>query len=348
MGTLAAADTMMSIAETEATAAGLLPPSLMIKFQFSLSKGNPVNIDRAGQAWREAAEHIQQMVVELRQAVAKVPPDDWTADDRTAYEQKVQEFCSQLQVMYVYCLAVGIALTVYAYALFIYAVFAVGMGTFLAGLAVFAAAALASIVGAEAYAACLEIAATCLTITEGATAILAGAATGAGMVFQGGAITSAVVETFRGNDAALGDLKQAEVTGSAAALAGLGQNAINAGLAYAGGGGGKPLQSVDLDADRDKDNTWIVGGGVSLKTKGDTDIELGGHAGYGDRGWMGGDGEATYADATVKGGETEDIDGKHTVSAGIEYSHENKTGHGGTIGLEGEHGIEDEGGDPRR
>jgi hypothetical protein len=334
---LGAADSMMTIAQTEALAAGLvLQPAIMINFQFKLAKGAPANIDKAGQAWRAAAEQIQQVSEELQRAVARVPRDAWTADDRTAYEQKVQEFCSQLQVMYVFCLAVGIALTVYAYALFIYAVFAVGMGTFLGGLAVFAAAALASVVGSPAYAECEAIAATCLTITTAATAILAGAANLAATVFQGGAITSAVVEAFKGNESALADLKQAEATGSGAALANLSQNAINAGLAYAnrsggvkvpGGGKGTPLQSVDLDADRDKDHTWTVGG-TATGTAGSNTITGGGHVKYGDHGLQGVEGEGKVQRGQVtaggKAGWEEDATGKDTVYAGenVGYEHQ--------------------------
>src|SRR3954469_15435837 len=151
------------------------------------------------------------------------------------------------------------------------------MGTFIGALAAVAAAAMVSIIGEPVYAECLAIAATCLEVTMGATAILAGAATGVAAVFQGGAALSALIETFKGNDAALGDFVQAEVTGSAAALANLTQNAANAGLAYvnraddlgaspAGTPKGIPLKSVDLDADRDKDHTWIVGGTATAKT----------------------------------------------------------------------------------
>jgi hypothetical protein len=352
MGTLSAADSMMTIAGTESAAAGfVLPPALMINFQFKLCKGNPAEIDKAGQAWRDVAQQIQQVGIELREAVAKVPRDDWSADDRTAYEQKVTQFCAQLDIMHAFFQTVGIALTAYAYALFVYAVFAVGMGTFLAALAVTAAAAAASVVGAPIYGECLAIAGTCLTITWGATAVLAAAAQMAAVIFQGGAMLSATLQHFKGNDAALGDLVQAEATGSAAAAANLAQNAANAGLSFVNRGddlgkvgprAGSPLKSVDLDADRDSEHTWVVGGGAKVGTRTGTEVEAGGHVRYGDRGWMGGDGEAKYNDVKVKGGYKEDAQGEHTVSGGVEYSHESqRTGHGGKIGVEGEYNVED-------
>jgi len=358
---LGAADSMMTIAQRETgVSMYILPPAMWINFQFKLCKGNPVNIDKAGQAWRDAAQQIQQVGVDLQQAVAAVPQDDWSADDRTAYEQKVKEFCSQLEVMYTFCLAVGIALTVFAYALLVYAVFAVAMGTTIGVLAGIAAAALASVFGAELYAECLAIAATCLEITIGATAILAGAATGVAAVFQGGAVLSAIVEHFKGNDAAFGDLVQAEATGSAAALANLTQNAANAGLAYVnraddlgaspqGTPKGTPLKAVDLDADRDKDHTWNVGGTATVKAGSNT-VTAGGHVKYGDQGWQGVEGEAKvqHGQQTIggKAGWERDAHGNDTVYVGENYAYEHK-GSGAGVKEDGEVRVDVDGGHPR-
>ncbi len=358
---LGAADSMMTIAQRETgVSMYILPPAMWINFQFKLCKGNPVNIDKAGQAWRDAAQQIQQVGVDLQQAVAAVPQDDWSADDRTAYEQKVKEFCSQLEVMYTFCLAVGIALTVFAYALLVYAVFAVAMGTTIGVLAGIAAAALASVIGAELYAECLAIAATCLEITIGATAILAGAATGVAAVFQGGAVLSAIVEHFKGNDAAFGDLVQAEATGSAAALANLTQNAANAGLAYVnraddlgaspqGTPKGTPLKAVDLDADRDKDHTWNVGGTATVKAGSNT-VTAGGHVKYGDQGWQGVEGEAKvqHGQQTIggKAGWERDAHGNDTVYVGENYAYEHK-GSGAGVKEDGEVRVDVDGGHPR-
>lgn len=339
---LGAADSMMTIAQTETgIAMVVLPPAMWVNFQFKLSKGNPAKLDKAGQAWRDVAGQLQQLGADLQQAVARIPPDAWTADDRTAYEQKVKEYCSQLEVMHAFCMAVGIALTVYAYAMFAYAVFAVGMGTFLAGLAAVFTAAAASVFGAPIAAQCQAIAATCLTITTSATAILAGAATVAASVFQGGAALSAVVEHFKGNEAALGDFMQAQATGSAAALANLTQNAANAGLAYVNRGDGlpaganrgpfgrgTPLKSVDLDADRDMDHTWNVGGTATVGVGNNTQVTGGGHVRYGDRGLMGieQEGKVQAGQVTVggKAGWQESAAGEDTVYVGenVGYEHQ--------------------------
>ncbi|HEU5155944.1 MAG TPA: hypothetical protein VFU43_03035 [Streptosporangiaceae bacterium] len=359
---LGAADSMMTIAQKETgISMFVLPPAMWINYQFKLCKGNPVNIDKAGQAWRDTAQQLQQIGVELQQAVAAIPPDDWSADDRTAYEQKVKEFCAQLEVMYTFCLAVGVALTVFAYALFVYAVFAVAMGTTIGVLAGIAAAALASVVGAGLYAECLAIAATCLEITLGATAILAGAATGVAAVFQGGALLSAVAEHFKGNDAALGDFVQAEATGSAAALTNLAQNAANAGLAYVnraddlgaspqGTPKGIPLKAVDLDADRDKDHTWNVGGTATVRTAGGDTITGGGHVRYGDLGLQGieAEGKVQHGQVTVggKAGWVQSPDGQDTVYVGENAGYEHK---GTGIGAkeDGEVRVDVDGGHPR-
>jgi hypothetical protein len=248
MSPLGAADSMMTIAQEETGAAMfVLPPAMWINFQFKLCKGMPANIDKAGQAWRDTAQQLHQLSVDLQRAAAAVPHDDWSADDRTACEQKIKEFCGRLEVMYTFCLAVGIALTVFACALFTYAVFAVAMGTFVGALSAVAAAAMVSVVGEPVYAECLAIAATCLEVTMGATAILAGAATGVAAVFEGGAVLGAVVEHFKGDDAAFGD----------------------------------------LGADRDKGHTGNVGGIASVKTADGNMVTAGGHVKYGDEDWQG-------------------------------------------------------------
>jgi hypothetical protein len=215
-------------------------------------------------------------------------------------------------------------------------------GTFLDILSGLAVAALAGIVTAELYAEFEAIAATCLTITSVATAILAGAASIVATVMQGGAMLDAAVETFQGNDKALGDLKTAEEVGSAAALANLAQNGLNAGLAYAGrskgvnvpGGSGKssPFSGVDLDADRDKDHTWNVGGGVTYSSGGN-EYTGGAHVKYGDRGWQGAEVEGKYKNSSGgygggKVGWNEDANGDNHVYGGVNGGYDPKTGPG--------------------
>jgi hypothetical protein len=345
MSVLNSADSMMSTAYTEAQTAGfVLQPSIMIAFQFKLSTGKAANIDKAGQKWRDSAGQVEQAIGELREAIAGVTAYDWTADDRTAHEQKVNEICSQMETVHTFLTAVGVALTVFGYALFAYAVFAVAMGTALDIMAVAAAAALAGVITAELYAEFEAAAATCLTITSVATAILAGVANMVGMVMQGGALLDAAVETHQGNKQAFGDLKQAEEVGAAAALANLAQNGANAALAYAnrtnglnipGGRGGKiPISGVDLDADRDKDRTWNVGGGATYSKDG-KDYTGAVHVKVGDRGFQGVEGEGSVKNTKTgdswggKAGWYEDKQGNDHITAGVNHGHEptGSTGH---------------------
>ena len=344
MSVLNSSDTMMSLATTEAQAAGLvLQPAIMVGFQFKLSTGKAANVDKAGQQWRAAASQLDQAIKDLHDAVSGIAASDWSADDRTAYEGKVGEATAQMETVKIFLTAVGVALTAFAYALFAYSVFAAGMGTFLGAMAIEAAAALAGVFTAPAYAAFEAAAAVCLTITNVATAILCGAANMVATVFQGGAALDAVIETFQGNDKALANLKQAEEVGSAAALANLAQNGINAGLAYAGrskgvgvsGGTTKssPFSGVDLDADRDKDHTWNVGGGVTY-SKGGNEYTGGAHVKYGDRGFQGVEGEVKYKDSSgyyggLKGGYSEDTrSGDDHVYGTASGGYDPKTGAG--------------------
>ncbi|MFC6880096.1 MULTISPECIES: hypothetical protein [Actinomadura] len=355
MSALSASDSMMSIATTEAMAAGLiLPPAMMINFEFKLSTGKATDLEKAGQEWRKAADLVQQTATELQSSLAAISGSDWSSDDRKGYEAKVQEFASQLQVLYVFCTAVGIALTVLAYALFVYAVFAVAMGTFLGALAVAAAAALASVVGTPVFLECEALAATCLTVTHVATGILAAAGQLGAATMAGGAALAAVVETFKGNDKALTDFMRAQATGSAGALANLGQNAANAGLNWLnrsdgvkvpGGHKGTPLSEIDLDADRNYDKTWNVGGGAKFNTGTGGEWEVGGHAKYGDRGWQGLEGEGKYTSPTGwsaggKGGWEEDSKGNDSIYGGVNGGYE-KGGAGATGEAEGKYGLDD-------
>lgn len=313
-------DTLMGTADIETGIAQfILPPAAWVKLQFSLSKGNPANLEKAGQAWQQAAQSVEETKTLLRQRVDAISAQDWTADDRPGYEQKVQEFIAQLDILQTYFQAVAIALISFAWALMVYAIFAVAMGTFLAGLAAVAAAALAGIITAEITAACEAIAATCLTVTIVATGVLAMAAQLAAMVFQGGSLLAAVAESGKGNDKALSDFMTAQATGSAAALANLGQNAINGGLAAAGarGGRGLPVSNVDLDADRNANHTWNIGGGATVKTGGGNEITGGGHVKWGDHGLAGGDLSGGVKSSTGLG-----------VNGNVEYTDEDGIGRG--------------------
>ncbi|WP_026341622.1 WXG100 family type VII secretion target [Actinomadura atramentaria] len=319
MGTFNAYDTFMGIATTGAGIASIdLPPAIPINIEFKLSKGNPNNLETASQSWDKTAKKLQQTAQELKQSLDAIPADAWTAQDREAYARKVQEFCQQLDTVSTYCEAVSKTLYAYAAALFIYAGFAMGMGTSLAALAVAFAAAAAGIITAVA---CPEIeaaAAVCLTITSVATGILAAGATIAAMVFQGGSLLAAVKESTQGNKQALTDFTQAQATGSAAALANLGQNAANAGLAVLNsrGGAGSPIQNVDLDADRNANHTWNVGGGVTADVGGNT-VTGGGHVKIGDHGLAGGDLSGNFTSKTGLSG-----------GGNVEYTDEDGIGQG--------------------
>lgn len=288
-------DTLMGTAQLETDVAQfILPPAVMIGFQFRLAKGKPLNLEKAAEKWDKASTELGKTVDQLRSSAQAVPATAWDADDRRAYQTKVDELCSQLTIMQVFCKIISIALLVLAWALFAFALFAVAIGTFLAGLAAVAIAALAGVFTAPVYAKCLALAGTCLTITYVASGILASAAHLAASIFQGGTTLNAVLQRFNGNEAALGDLAQAQVTASAAALANLGQNAVNAVLSYrttpgaTAPGVNTPMTAIDLDADRNANHTWNVGGGATFEAGGMSHT-VGGHVKWGDEGFAGGD-----------------------------------------------------------
>ncbi|MFI0450882.1 hypothetical protein [Actinomadura sp. 6N118] len=337
MGAFNSYNTLMGTAQLECgLAMFILPPAVMINFQFKSSQGNPVNLELASKAWDDAVKGIEKSATELQQSVSSITATDWTADDRAAYEKKVQEFIAQLEVLGTFVQAVGIALEVYAWAMMVYAIFAIAMGTFLAVLAAVAAAALAGIITAPIAATCQTIAATCLTITIVATGIQAFMAQLAAMVFQGGALLAAAGSAAHGNDQAMADYKQAQAVGAAAAAANLAQNAVNAGLNLAGarapiGGSSSPLKAVDLDADRNANQTWNVGGGATFSAGG-IDHTVGGHVKYGDQGFAGGD--LSYKGKHSASGVTAGGNVEYTDEDGIGQGKDGSVKYGANAGVE--------------
>ncbi|GGV19785.1 hypothetical protein GCM10010182_46920 [Actinomadura cremea] len=353
MSAFNAYDTLMGTAETETTLASVpLPTVIPITLMFKLSKGGPANLETAAKAWETAATSIETTKKTLQERVGAISQRDWNATDRQAYEAKVQEFVSQLDALQMFCQAVSIGLMVFAWALMAYAIFAVALGTFLAALAVIATAALLGVVTAGIYASCVGIAGTCIAIVGVSTGILAAMGTGVAAVFQGGSMLTAFVSSQRGNDAALTDFMQAQASGSATALANLGQNAINTALSVVDsrGGGSSPLSEVDLDADRDGEGIWTLGGGATFETANQTEITGGAHVQYGEeQGFVGGDvsgGVSTQGGWSVEGevGYT-DSDGvgqgdDGTLNYGATGGYEGSGNYGGEVGVEGEHDFE--------
>lgn len=306
---------MKAAADGCLVAAGMeVVPAVMIKFLFTLSAGDAAAVDKAGQDWRQSSALVQQAAEALQQAVAGVSGDDWTAQDRDAYEKKVQQACEQYQVVEIYLEAAGIALSVMAGALCAYAVFATGMAIALIAIGAAIIACEATVVGSVAVPELEEAAAVCLEITQVATAILAEVGVAIAEVLQGGALLDATAEEIDGNDKAFGDFLNGEAVGAAAAGANLLQNAANAGIAYANmkdktpelgpdgkpkiGPDGQPVMNegktkagdINLNADRDWNKTWDVGASGKYG-----DFSGGVDAKYGDHGWQG---------ASVSGGYT--------------------------------------------
>lgn len=302
---LATAESLMAMATTMTSAAVILPPALMISFMFRLSTSKPQNLDKAGSDWAAAAQELEQASHDLRQLAESIPEQAWSMDDRNAYENKVGEFCLQVDALHNYLMAVSIALKILAWALFAYAVFAMGMAVYIDALAILAVASLASIVGAVDYPALLALAQTASMITNISTGVLAAAGGIAGMAMFGGASFTGDYQADHGNAGAKAAFDKAFATGSAGAAANLLQNAGNAGLSWlnrsggqtingglpggrSAGGKGFPLTEIDLDADRDINRTWTVGGGAKFETPaGET--EVAGNVKKNDEGWAGGE-----------------------------------------------------------
>ncbi|MFI0481893.1 hypothetical protein [Actinomadura sp. 9N215] len=345
--TVGAAESLMSAATTMAIGAMILPPALLVSFQFKLATGKPQNLEMASQEWAKAAQELEKASQELQARVKNIPTDSWTTDDRALYENTIHEFCLELDALHNYCMAVSYALIGLAWALFAYAVFAIGMAAYLDALAIAA-------VFVVDYPACVAAAQTGLTITWVATGILANLGLVAGAAMGGGTVVTAKYQGAHGNDGADAALKKALVQGSAGAAANLVQSAANGALAYvnrsngevfdpsrrplsggqrdprvATGSKGSPLGEIDLDADRGFDGTWDVGGGAKIGL-GNAETELATHHKIQEGDYKGGDaeikGKYTHGPVAVSGGPKVEWDDKGVGASGTVGAENPQTG----------------------
>ncbi|TDD31432.1 hypothetical protein E1287_26305 [Actinomadura sp. KC06] len=337
-----AAEGLMNGAFTMAASAGILPPALMIAFQFKLATAKPQNLEKAAGYWESAAKDLENGSRQLKEMVDGIPQTAWNMDDRAEYERTVDEYCLQLDYLHNYCMAVHYALIALAWALFAYAIFAIGVAAFLVSLVVAAGASLGTMYGA-----CVSLAQTALSITYVVTGMLGMAGHVCAAVLAGGTVVTAKYQADHGNGEAWNALKKAAVTGSAGAAANLLQSAANTGLAFlnrsngerhpipgtndVSGSRGFPLQEIDLDADRKYDTTWNVGGGAKVKMPGPygPEVEVSGHRQYGPEGYAGSDfelkgkqpGPGIDLTGGVKKEWDENGDAKTTYGVGAEQPH---------------------------
>ncbi|QFG22092.1 hypothetical protein [Actinomadura sp. WMMB 499] len=353
-----AAEGLMNGAVAMAAAAGILPPALVIAFQFKLASGKPQNLEKAANKWAESAAEVRTAIEQWKSFVSGIPTADWNADDREKYQQAVDDYCLQMEYLHNYCMAVHYALISLAWALFVYAIAAIAIAAFLAALATAAVASLGTL-----YAACLSLAGTALTVTYVMTGILATAGQMCAAVLAGGAAVTANKQAEHGSQEAATAFKQALLTGSAGAGANLLEGAANTGLAWLNrangefdsvpwapgktwGHRGYGLQSIDLDADRAYDTTWNVGGGAKVKIPHEMgpEFEVSGHRKYGPEGYAGGDfelkGKQPGPGVDLTGGVKREWNAegeeKTTYSTGLEQPHTGAKGaYEGTVNPDG-------------
>lgn len=224
-GDLSAFTTLAQVAYVEATLAAIVIPAawpiVPIIYQ---GQSDPGQIWLAADGWRETSDQLNQAQQRMDELTRHLSADDWTGDDRTAFDDMVAAYRADIgQAM---MLAGFVAYFLYFIAIAII-IFILLMFVIANLLTIFAAAiiiAAATVVGAAGAASMEEMAnsfaTTCYEILNGASEVLSGICKGAAVVMAlllGDEILS---ELFDGDSQAAVDLMQATLNGSGTIISG--------------------------------------------------------------------------------------------------------------------------------
>jgi hypothetical protein len=107
----------------------------------------PSGLGKAAAVWAETGAKIDEGAQKLREVVESIPEDAWSADDRKAFESKVEELRTQLETGRVFADSVGAILVICGTVIALYDLFIMAVGILLMFEFTALAATIASIVG---------------------------------------------------------------------------------------------------------------------------------------------------------------------------------------------------------
>ena len=211
-------DQLVSAAGYMLIPAYIFPSTKAIDTLMPVGKGGPGTLAEGSRAWQDGAAALGRARANLASVTAGLGGDDWTGDDRTLFDTRIEQLGQQLDIASNYSQVVGATLAGLAVPLAAYGGVCLGIGGVLLAEALFVEALTASLVGdlgpsEAAYAAGCVTAATCL-------AVLTGVVAGYGIIMEAAAIgltigTGLEVDDLRdhGDEKAADNFVQAEVDG---------------------------------------------------------------------------------------------------------------------------------------
>jgi hypothetical protein len=212
-------ETMAKMAYYEASAAAVLIPNAwsMVALIYE-AQSNPGQIWDAADDWYEVKERLVAADKEVEAQLRSLTEDDWSGQDRDAFEEKLYDYQNQIRVSYVFAVAVHVLLKIVA---LLISMFIMMMWAFATILAMFAIAIIACAVAAwtgVGAAALAEVRIQATVVAGQLYMILKSTAAALETTFTGGAATLAgmmavdvAAQMATGNTSAPMDFAQATV-----------------------------------------------------------------------------------------------------------------------------------------
>jgi hypothetical protein len=224
-GDLSGFTMLAQIAYVEATvAAVVIPAAWSIVPIIYEGQSDPGQIWLAADGWHETSDRLNQAQQRIDELTRRLGEDDWTGDDRTAFDEKVARYRDEIVQAMILAWFVSSFLYVIAIAIIIFILLMFVLATLLTVFAAAVVIAAATVVGAAGAASMEEMAnsfaTTCYEILDGASKVLSGICDGAAGVMAFLLGNEVLSELFDGSGEAVVDLLQATLNGSGTMLSG--------------------------------------------------------------------------------------------------------------------------------
>lgn len=187
--------------------AALIPPAWSTSIAMFLNQCDPQAIMDAGLKWADNYDQLGNAQEAANNT--NLPKDEWQGKDRDAYDERIDDYRSQLTGSKQLAFAVSVSMTITAALLFLVVVAMVVIAVLIALYALYVAAALAGVFTYPAVlASASAFAIECTSFLETVSGVVASVAAGGAAVITGAMALEAGWQKAHGNDAAFDDLKQ--------------------------------------------------------------------------------------------------------------------------------------------